>query len=434
MKKILITIMTLFMMFSLTSCKKKTKDYNYSYTLFNEDLAYAYGTAKDDGSKKMGYFDKKGNVVIDFKYKKATGFINSKAIVSLDEKKYFFIDKNGNQIGNETYDRLEYDYINEVYFVRNNDKEWLLDKEGNKITKEYSSISKFSAGYAIIVENWKYGYIDTKGNVVKTPTYNYASNFDSCGVAVADEKVIDTNFNVLYEAKTGVGIEFAKKDYIVIRDVLTGMRKVIDYSDKVLVDSNSNYGSTWHTENYFFFGGKVYSKNGDILLTGIKSSQFIGTCVIFELADNTFAIYDKNFKKVKELKYEEDCEIDAIVDDYYRGNCYFKMETDSKSEWYLVENGKVERQKFLDEYSGIEEIYQDYICVDGKAGYGLINLNGKVIFKDNHNYKIYATDDGYFVYKTDDGKESIVTNSKKKKLIVSKELYSICYSFHYKAN
>jgi hypothetical protein len=46
----------------------------------------------------------------------------------------------------------------------------------------YDSISRFHERYAIVVNEWEAGYIDTSGNVAIDLTYDYANSFSN-GIA-----------------------------------------------------------------------------------------------------------------------------------------------------------------------------------------------------------------------------------------------------------
>ena len=431
MKKILIIISLMLATISIVSCNKN-QGYSYHMTLFSEELAMSYGF-DEDGNRKMGYFDKDGNIVIEFKYKDACNFVNNKAIVSLDEEKYFFINKKDEKISSD-YDKLEYDYNYEVYYAKNNEKHCLLDKEGKVISDEYDYIAEFRNGYSVVNLNQKYGYIDPKGKLVKPLIYDEANPYYTDGIAQVYEnntyKLIDSNFNVIFTTKFKENIWASNKNFVRLEK--DGNIKIVDFNYNLIVDDISPSSNTLFGNNYVVVEGKVYSNTGKELLTGVKSAKYLGNCVFLQLEKNEAVIYDENFNKIKEFKCDEEIYLSEIEEDYYRYNVYFEIRLDDSKEWYLLENNKVKRQKFLEKYGSVEEIYMNYICVESEDGYGLIKLNGNEVYKANNDYRINATDDGYFVFHSDKG--SVVAKTNKRKLIESKELYSICFTFYQKYN
>lgn len=436
MKKNLYICLFVAMIFSLISCNNNnnnnnqtnnnSNNYGCEFTLFNEDLAYAYGY-DEDRNKKMGYFDQNGNIVIDFKYKYASGFVNNKAIVSLDGNKFFFINKNDEQISN-SFDSIDYDYNNSIYEVKIDNKCCILNKDGDVISSDYDYIGNFNDGFAVVKNDFKYGYINLLGKEVKATTLDYAGAFFNENAVIIEngiEKVINKNFNVIFETNYGESISVAQKDYVIVRN--NDELKVYDYNGMCLVKNNDPYSNSFARENYFSINGTIYSKTGEMLFSGYKEYQILCEYVILKVDNNKYVVYDYEFNKIYEFNYNEYCWLSEYEEDNYRGNVYIEIRTENYNEFYVIKNKKVERLTFLDKYKSIEDIFMNYLLVLSDNGYGLLDLEGNIIYPATNDYRINATDDGYFVY-NNSNRESIVETINSKKLIVSKEIISICFT------
>lgn len=137
-------------------------------------LNFSDGLAPVCKNEKWGYIDNEGNVVIDFQYDAAAPFSEGMAMVAKYEKTGF-IDTTGNLVIDCKYedagDEGFQDGVVRVY----KDGEWgVIDKEENIIVSfgKYFRIREFKNGIAQVEgeirRDWssESGYIDTKGNEI----------------------------------------------------------------------------------------------------------------------------------------------------------------------------------------------------------------------------------------------------------------------------
>lgn len=120
-----------------------------------------------DGVKNYGYVNDSGDVVIPFSYSTAQKFKYGKAIVSIGSK-YGIIDVEGKVVIPFEYTGFNTSYEHNVIAAANDVSKWGLISFSNKeITPfVYDYIFEFENGYAVVLENHKYGIIDTEGNIV----------------------------------------------------------------------------------------------------------------------------------------------------------------------------------------------------------------------------------------------------------------------------
>lgn len=193
-----------------------------------------------DGELKLGYIDRKGNVLIPLIYDEASPFVDGLALVGMKddswEKKWGFINVRGDVAVPLEYDNPSqvtsvfylYGFLQDLFPVSKKDSEGsykygFVDKKGNlSIPLQYDSVGFFTEdGLApvTIVEGDNYysnrraGYIDQTGKVVIPLEYVFAESFRDGVAAVAK---LDDDENVLWGAidKTGTTLIPFKYDSI----------------------------------------------------------------------------------------------------------------------------------------------------------------------------------------------------------------------------
>lgn len=154
---------------------------------------------------KYGYIDKKGNLVIDYRFLRAKNFKEGLASVQplTENYKCGFINKTGQFV-------IEPIYITEGEFseglapVALSSEKWgFIDKQKNFIIRpQYSWAGNFSEGVAFVlvkekigpsrsnvVKNGQYGYIDKSGKMIIEPRFNYVSDFRNGLARVYDRRL-----------------------------------------------------------------------------------------------------------------------------------------------------------------------------------------------------------------------------------------------------
>nr|NQU90583.1 WG repeat-containing protein [Bacteroidota bacterium] len=178
---------------------------------FSEGLA-PVGKGKDYKTRKWGYIDKTGKLVIDYQFDDASSFSEGRAEVvnkELKDKYYYsgkigFINKTGTLcIGYKYCENYVSEFSEGLAAVEIKDgwnsKCGYIDKNGNTVLDFiYKKVGKFSEGLAPVkfysdneqnLSPKKVYYINKKGEIVLTTKYESGSSFSE-GIAFVRESVI----------------------------------------------------------------------------------------------------------------------------------------------------------------------------------------------------------------------------------------------------
>lgn len=143
---------------------------------FCEGIAPFY-TLNDKEETRYGFYDKKGNVVINPQFKGAGFFHEGLAKVSNNDDKWGFIDKNGKYVINPQFDEC-YPFFEGLAAFMSGDKWGYIDKEGKyAINPQFDEAYNFFNGMAIVKQGDRYGYIDKEGKFVINPQFEYCNSF-----------------------------------------------------------------------------------------------------------------------------------------------------------------------------------------------------------------------------------------------------------------
>lgn len=140
-------------------------------TAFHEGLA----AFKDDGY--WGFVDTSGSFVVEPRYDDVDPFSGGMAKV-FGEGKWGFVNREGEEVI-----PLEYASVNNFHeglaLVKTDSAMFYINKENEPVIHlhNYEEAGSFHGGIAMIVKDGERGYIDTKGNIVITPDYNYQAHF-----------------------------------------------------------------------------------------------------------------------------------------------------------------------------------------------------------------------------------------------------------------
>jgi len=147
-------------------------------TVINDGL-YAF-QSKD--SKKWGYKNTNGEVVINEQFDAADAFFEGVAVVEVGEK-YGIIDKKGNFVVNPQYDVLDYDsdglFIVRIGDILSGKYGWVNKKGEVTINPQFDEINPFYGNKLAPVKMGPYswGYIDRNGQVAINPQFKNAYSF-----------------------------------------------------------------------------------------------------------------------------------------------------------------------------------------------------------------------------------------------------------------
>ena len=137
--------------------------YCYDY-FFSDGLAFVLLDDNIHNHDKIGYINKKGDIVIAPQFEEAFPF--SEGIAFVREKAGGFVSISDHELG----------------YVKG--KGYLIDKMGKRLNNIlFDEVEKFSEGMACVKINGKWGYIDTKDDLVINTQFDHASDF-SIGLAL----------------------------------------------------------------------------------------------------------------------------------------------------------------------------------------------------------------------------------------------------------
>ena len=174
---------------------------------FMEADYFSDNMAKVSLDGKVGYVDEAGEYLIPPRYEMATRFAEGRAwVTSLSEGELCLIDKNG-EILAVRKDAIEaYAFSNGISVVAGyEDNVYLVDKAGRNLCvlpKGLTVETDFSEGLALVRDqDSKYGYINTKGNLVISCRFKDGLSFRDGQAVVKDDSgscgVIDKDGNYI---------------------------------------------------------------------------------------------------------------------------------------------------------------------------------------------------------------------------------------------
>lgn len=323
----------------ITSKKVKTETNSSKYFIdktisleAGHEKRFKEGLISIKKNEKIGFMNKKGEIVIEPIYDSAFPFVNGTSRVLLfpenpspsNSGRYGYIDTNGNEIT-----KIEYGYandFNEGYgFVCINELENLqgfcnpsaiVDKNGNIVidsrNKDYLIGYDVSDGLIGAIKNEKRGFVDTQGNVVIDFKYKYASYF-KYGYAIVtttDDKLIliDKNDKQILDLSKYIHAYFMNEKFIAVEK--NNKWGLIDLEENKTVDTIYNYLTNIY-EDYLVVSitpdtFKLINTKGDIILD-LKDYDMVGSIsegFISVRKNNKWGFIDLNGNIVIDIQYE----------------------------------------------------------------------------------------------------------------------------------
>ena len=130
-----------------------------------------------DENKMIGYINKTGKIVIDFKYQDASDFKYGYASVKINGK-YGIIDKTGKLVVKPEYEFTLCDNEEMFIFVDNEKRGWRNYQGRVIIPAVYDGVNRFyDSDYAPVKIGKKWGAVDRKGNLQFEEKYDYKLPF-----------------------------------------------------------------------------------------------------------------------------------------------------------------------------------------------------------------------------------------------------------------
>lgn len=125
---------------------------------------------------EQGYDD----VILDFR---DVAFASNRAFVKT-ENEYIMIDEKGNRVGDQSFESAKVFKGDGYAAVMKNGKWGFVNSAGEiVIESKYDDALSFSNGLAAVCQSYLWGYIDLEGNVVITPAFSNVRSFNSSGVS-----------------------------------------------------------------------------------------------------------------------------------------------------------------------------------------------------------------------------------------------------------
>lgn len=135
--------------------------------------------AKKSGPE-WGYIDHKGNIAINSNYNEADFFYYGLAKVRLQNNTVGYINKKGELIISSNYTDGTFFQDGLAYVTKDNSAPICIDIKGKEVFVLGNDVEEayvFSDGLSMISKNGKFGYVDTKGQIVIEPQFEEASSF-----------------------------------------------------------------------------------------------------------------------------------------------------------------------------------------------------------------------------------------------------------------
>lgn len=153
---------------------------------YSEDFKEGFAIIAEDNKanettsayfNKKAFIDSKGNLVTPF-FENAEDFSEGVAAVKI-ENRWGFIDKTGNIVIAPQFDFILREFSEGIAFVNcDNDKVGAIDKTGRMITEcIFDEAWGFSEGLSAVQLDGKFGFINTRGNFVIKPQFDYVQPF-----------------------------------------------------------------------------------------------------------------------------------------------------------------------------------------------------------------------------------------------------------------
>lgn len=224
-----------------------------------------------------------------------------------------------------------------------------LTPEFIKAVQEYQRLDSFSEGLAAVMDNYKWGYINTKGEEVIPCQFQSASPFSEGLAAVIKDDAwgyIDTEGDVVipFEIKAEAVGRFSEGLAFIYHD--ESNFSIIDKTGNTIFSGNSDFSC--------FFGPEVQN---DFLPTFYKGKIYV------PIECDKYAVYDKKGKIEKEVNQDTKDKLDRREENKTY-NIISKQNGDNDDlHWYTV---------------GLKDDDDNEVVPPIFDGFGDVNMGGKI--------------------------------------------------------
>ena len=195
---------------------------------------------------RCGYIDKKGKVIVPFKYAYIGDFCEGYAKVNKGGTESFlggaviggkwgFVDKKWKTVVPEKYDRCS-DFKDGLANVMKDSKWGCVNVNGKEVVPlEYDECFDFEGGLARVKKNGKYGYVNTNGDIIVPVQYDWCSSFkNGFSMIIKGEERYDNG--IIHNGKKGI---VNKEGRILIQPIYD---ECSEYSDGLIKMEKNRYG------------------------------------------------------------------------------------------------------------------------------------------------------------------------------------------------
>lgn len=213
-------------------------DYDYAYDFVNGIAMVFNFTDKTKTSKKFGFIDKKGKVVIPCNLNDASQFSEGLAYVSNDEYKGY-IDTTGKLIINLN-ENAGFKFSEGLAAVNNKKFEFgFIDKKGDLVINyRFDEVGYFNEGLAKYNRDNKFGFIDKHGNERIPANFDIVRNFSEGQAFVG---LYDTDFRAFWAVIDTNGKYKTRHIFTRVHDFSEGLAAVRDSSLWGYINQDGKY-------------------------------------------------------------------------------------------------------------------------------------------------------------------------------------------------
>ncbi|MCX7735573.1 MAG: WG repeat-containing protein [Candidatus Kapabacteria bacterium] len=264
-------------------------DFDYAYDFVNGIAMVFNFTDKTKTSKKFGFIDKKGKVVVPCNLNDASQFSEGLAYVSNDDYKGY-IDTAGKLIINLN-ENAGFKFSEGLAAVNNKKFEFgFIDKKGDLVINyRFDEVGYFNEGFAKYNRDNKFGFIDRQGNERIPANFDIVRNFSEGQAFVG---LYDTDFRAFWAVIDTNGKYKTRHIFTRVQDYSEGLAAVRDSSLWGYINKDGKY----IIEPRFFYADSF--RNGIAWVSDRISKEFG-----FIDTKGNFKIKIPEFDKAFELRF-----------------------------------------------------------------------------------------------------------------------------------